>query len=369
MYKKRSIVFDANMIYFILITCFIFIRIASSTFKINQGVGFALNIIIQIVLMLVLPVIMFTVLRKQKLKDTLNNFNFKKISFKAIIISVLIGFLIYGLTVFVASFFSLVLSLLGYEPGSSGEVISSYPIWMLIVNLAVSAVLPGICEEVAHRGMLVHAYRPLGIKKAILLSGLLFGLMHLNIDQFFYATLIGFLFGFITIMTDSIYPSMIMHFMNNAISTFLQFSLINNNFIGKFVINLETNLMGLNPFAAFMGILIIISVMIFLLVWLTTLLIKETTIKKLKKVADEVIADKLRRDLFVGTSLEQSEQPQNNNVVVREIEVNNKKIFNIDFRNRYNQVYKPSKKDNIFLVANLVMCSLITLFTFIWGVI
>ena len=68
MYKKRSEVFDANFVYFLLIAFFVVIRIVSSTFKVSSEFGYVLNIIIQVGLMFGLPLFVFSALRKQKIK-------------------------------------------------------------------------------------------------------------------------------------------------------------------------------------------------------------------------------------------------------------------------------------------------------------
>ena len=45
------------------------------------------------------------------------------------------------------------------------------------------AVLPAIGEEFLHRGIVLQGIKHMGFKKAIVLSSLLFGLVHFNIQQ------------------------------------------------------------------------------------------------------------------------------------------------------------------------------------------
>ena len=98
------------------------------------------------------------------------------------------------------------------------------------MQVVLVAVLPAICEETTHRGLLIHGYSMLGIKRAVIYSSLMFGLMHLNINQFFYATILGFLIALSTLMSKSIIPAMIIHFMNNFISTYISFAQSNKWF-------------------------------------------------------------------------------------------------------------------------------------------
>jgi membrane protease YdiL (CAAX protease family) len=80
-----------------------------------------------------------------------------------------------------------------------------------------------VCEEIAHRGMLFNGLSSLGTKNAIIYSSILFGLMHLNISQFFYAAIIGAILAVLTIASGSIIPAMIVHFLNNFINVVISY--------------------------------------------------------------------------------------------------------------------------------------------------
>lgn len=369
MFKKRSEIFDSNFVYFMIITLFIMIRIISSTFNISGVMSYVMTIIIQIGLMFCLSIFLFSYLRKQKVKKTLNDYGFKKINWKSIIYSVLIGIIVYILTVFIATFFSAFLSLFGYESSSVSSSMTSYPIWLLVLELIFTAVLPGICEETAHRGMLLNSYKSLGAKKAILLSGFLFGLMHLNIEQFFYATIIGFFFGFIALATDSIYPTMIMHFVNNAVSTYIGFSTVNKLPLGTAINNFFATI---NSSAAFIGIMIVFLTMMILALLLSFLVVrlcKETKIRRLSQVADKILKEQLRNEIMQG--IEEDTQPSND-YEISEQRMGDKRILNINLGNGLIYIknsYKPNFKDNIFLIVNLFMGIITTFCTFIWGII
>lgn len=46
----------------------------------------------------------------------------------------------------------------------------------------------------------------------------MFGLLHGNLIQFVFATLVGLILGFVTVKTDSIVPAVIIHGFNNGMS-------------------------------------------------------------------------------------------------------------------------------------------------------
>lgn len=91
---------------------------------------------------------------------------------------------------------------------------------LFIVNLLMIAVLPAVIEELAYRGIVFYGLRQYGVAAAMIISGLLFGLNHMNINQFAYAFILGMYFCIIDEATDSIIASMLMHFTFNFSTVF-----------------------------------------------------------------------------------------------------------------------------------------------------
>ncbi|MBO5670543.1 MAG: CPBP family intramembrane metalloprotease [Clostridia bacterium] len=89
----------------------------------------------------------------------------------------------------------------------------------LLLNLLSTALLPAIFEEIALRGYVLGALRPHGEKLAIIVSALLFGLIHANIKQVPFAFALGLVLGWLTVQTNSILPAVALHFTNNAMVT------------------------------------------------------------------------------------------------------------------------------------------------------
>ena len=92
------------------------------------------------------------------------------------------------------------------------------------VMLFFMAVVPAFCEETLFRGIVYGGYRKHGDKfAAVLLSGFLFGIMHMNLNQALYAFVIGVLLALLFEATDSIFPTMLFHFVYNAQSCCLMY--------------------------------------------------------------------------------------------------------------------------------------------------
>ncbi|MBQ9086257.1 MAG: CPBP family intramembrane metalloprotease [Clostridia bacterium] len=79
------------------------------------------------------------------------------------------------------------------------------------------AVVPAFCEEILFRGVILSNLIPFGRTTAIWGSAILFGLMHGNILQFFYTSLLGIILGYVYVRTKSIWICMLIHFVNNGI--------------------------------------------------------------------------------------------------------------------------------------------------------
>jgi sodium transport system permease protein len=83
--------------------------------------------------------------------------------------------------------------------------------------LAVFALLPAICEELAFRGFILSGFSRNGrTGVAIVFSALLFGVMHMIPQQVFNAFLLGLVLGLLALRSGSIIPSVAFHFVNNA---------------------------------------------------------------------------------------------------------------------------------------------------------
>lgn len=91
-------------------------------------------------------------------------------------------------------------------------------VWM---GLLVFAVVPAVTEEIIYRGFFYQSYRGLGRRNGAVFSALVFGLMHLNFNQFLYAFLMGLLFAVLMEITDSLWPCIITHFVINGSSVLL----------------------------------------------------------------------------------------------------------------------------------------------------
>ena len=89
-------------------------------------------------------------------------------------------------------------------------------LWIVMVNVAI---VPAFCEEILFRGYALRSFqKSWGIITAIILSGVIFGIFHMEPSNFLPLASIGILLAFLTWVTRSIYPAMVAHFVNNGTS-------------------------------------------------------------------------------------------------------------------------------------------------------
>lgn len=136
--------------------------------------------------------------------------------------------------------------------------------WFIFIFMLI----PGIWEEISFRGVITS----LNEKKysrniTLVIVSVLFGLFHLTnmiagipaivvVPQAFYATLLGFIFGYLVIRTNSLIPSIIAHYLIDS--------------VGQFFLYIEyANTISFVWFAI-IGIGIVPAIVGFLFIWLVT---------------------------------------------------------------------------------------------------
>ena len=90
--------------------------------------------------------------------------------------------------------------------------------YQLVLAFLTTAVIPAFVEEFLFRGLILSNLRPFGTTTAVVGSALLFGVMHQNVEQLLYATVAGLILGYIYVKTASIWPCVLIHFVNNFVS-------------------------------------------------------------------------------------------------------------------------------------------------------
>lgn len=103
----------------------------------------------------------------------------------------------------------------GYQ--DVGITLPSMNGWGIVGVLLCVAVLPALMEEVFFRGVLLCGLQSFGKWGSILLCGALFSLYHQNPAQTLYQFCCGAAFALVAVRADSVLPTVLAHFFNNAL--------------------------------------------------------------------------------------------------------------------------------------------------------
>ena len=143
----------------------------------------------------------------------------KKIKLPSVLFAALYVVLLFPLVTFVNS-----LSMLFVDntiAGLSGEIVMM-PMWQMLLTIGLFG---PFVEEIVFRGVLLQSYQRTGkIIASIILSSVLFGMMHMNFNQFAYGAVMGVMLALLYEATGTVLASFIAHAVFNTIEVIMMFA-------------------------------------------------------------------------------------------------------------------------------------------------
>jgi membrane protease YdiL (CAAX protease family) len=329
--------FKLSAIVFISALWFIAMRIVASFINLSDNASsWLFSFLTQVIGMGVIPFVLYKLWIKGDFKADFHIS--KKIPVMNYVIAVAIGFLLYYLTMGVSMIYQSFLISLGYTHVTTG-VGTIYSGWeVLVMELLTVAVLPGFFEEFYNRGLLLTVFEnEKDDRKVIIILAVFFALFHQNIVQTGYTLVGGLIFAFMIIKTRSIWPGVIVHFLNNAMSVIIDYSTQKGNYVG-YVYEMYREFMYNN-------ILIIFASWIAVAFVIAWLLKSMAAINKKQRMAEE----EQKRLVDMSQSIYQLFGPAKS-----ESQAVQKKTALWEYG---------------LVIAAGVMCLAVTAFTFIWGLV
>lgn len=154
-----------------------------------------------------------------KKEISINNIHFvnKQVNILPLI---LIGFLVIEIADIVTNYAMGICKFIGVKSTSPEFIVekTTLGIFLSVINFSL---VPALTEEFIFRGIVLNSARPYGKTFAIFSSAFLFGLVHGNLEQFVFAFITGMFFSYVTLLTESLLPSVIIHFLNNFMADIL----------------------------------------------------------------------------------------------------------------------------------------------------
>ena len=226
--RSKGYIFNASFIaYFCIMLALVLLRLlflyGVFDFAGDEGMDLIFTFISQILILGLAPVLIISLLFKKGVKGTLDYLQVKKPK-PYIFIAFAIAICGYLVNIAVNLITTIIYSALGWHSGG-GAARTSYPVWLLLLNIVFISVFPAICEEITHRGLVLKAMKTGGASdaKIIFMNGLFFGLFHMYLGQTAFTLVMGCIMALLVVKSKSIIPAVIMHFTNNFISVMIEF--------------------------------------------------------------------------------------------------------------------------------------------------
>ena len=240
---KKINIFAPVLFGFYIIVSMLFSRIIYSN---GIALPLWLNLIISQCILLI-PALIYVLVMKI---DIIKCIPYRKIKLSDAVSSLLIGYCLVPLVLLINVISSVFAT--NYLNSSTTEI-SQYP---FVIQLLLMAFLPTIAEEFVFRGLFYHSYRKNGILGAAILSGVIFGAIHLNINQFCYACVMGMVFALMVEITGSMFSSMLAHFAVNS------YSIIMLKLVSMSGISVQTEQASQQMMSQYSGVIILLQIAI-----------------------------------------------------------------------------------------------------------
>ena len=107
----------------------------------------------------------------------------------------------------------------------------------LVFQLIFVGALPGICEELMFRGVMLPAFERRGRMYGVVVSAALFALMHGSVSGLPVHFGLGMLMGLMAVRLDSLYAPMVFHIGYNSLAVMLDYALGGSDGSGAAMVN------------------------------------------------------------------------------------------------------------------------------------
>ncbi len=202
--------------------------------------------IISAVLVILGFLVFFKIIKKSFIKET----SLKPLSIGSSAAMVIFGF---SSQIIIGVLLALFYSIFSPNQDNTNEAVEMlFENGNVIVQFLNVSVLTGILEEVLFRGLIHRTLKKvMPLPLAIFLSSVFFGAAHMNLEQFFYTTLLGVLLALVYEKKGSLLAPILIHMAFNG-----------SNFIISYL-NFESDLAFMAIFFAAIGLFLITAGMIF----------------------------------------------------------------------------------------------------------
>jgi len=115
----------------------------------------------------------------------------------------------------------------GLAPQSSYLLLFGKDYWGIASLVVTALIIAPLIEEILFRGYLLENLKASwGAKSALFVAAAFFALFHFQLGSFFFLYLLGIILGWIYIRSNSVWPCVIFHIVNNGLALLLEIYLL-----------------------------------------------------------------------------------------------------------------------------------------------
>ncbi len=215
--KKKLTLTGINIFFLVFSLVFIFYQIVLGIILGQRLYDHLYTVILINELVAILGFVsVYSIIKKINIKDT---FRINSPGLVPMILITIISIPAYFVASALNSMLVYLLQFIGDIPAEGFPVPQSVP--ELMLGILIVAVVPGICEELMHRGLMLKAYEKRGTYKAVVIVSIIFGIFHFDITNLLGPIFLGLIIGYYVVRTNSIFAGIWAHFLNNTIATVL----------------------------------------------------------------------------------------------------------------------------------------------------
>lgn len=135
---------------------------------------------------------------------------------------IFIGLAMITVATYSTSWFYYVLRTFGLE-ATQPESYSPETFSGRIAYFITVVIIPAFVEEMLLRGAIMQSLRPFGDTFALVISSILFGMLHMNFIQMPYAFIMALCIGYFVMRSGSLWVGVVIHLINNGTATLIEF--------------------------------------------------------------------------------------------------------------------------------------------------
>lgn len=218
---REPTIFESNALYFtVVIGMLVFSGIIFSIFD-PEKVGTLTFLGLLAVLMAVvigLPMLIYIIIKNVDYKAL---FRFYPVETEELILVAGLAFLGYPAVTALNIIWHSLIRHIGTPIIPPFPTITSLPEFLMAI--IVIGIFPSVFEELMFRGIMLRGYERLGKFAAVVITGVMFGFLHMSFANFPALILLGIVLGYVVYRSDSVYTGMLYHFIHNSIAVTFMF--------------------------------------------------------------------------------------------------------------------------------------------------